>query len=307
MAQINSSATFRETLKRTLNRVVTDKDVSINNTVWSKFFKRDKMQDAYEEYQEYGGIGLADYQTEGSSITIGGVSEGTKWTFYARKFGRKMVVTDEAIEDCKYKEAIAGRKRCLRAIVKASEHEAALVLARGWNTEYTYGDGQPLFSLSHPLAVGNGTESFSNTFAVPMAPSVAAVDQARIMAKKMPSYDGLRDRLRIKQVVCPVEQESEWERVLYSKLDTDDPGNHNAINIANRSVKPELIVNEYWDNTTTNSMFTTDAELGLMFLFRRPIKSRSWVGNDEETVNFACTVRWSLGTANPRHTIGNQF
>lgn len=297
----NNTSTFRETLKKTLNKVVTDKEVSIRNTKMAMIFETEDMQDAYEEFQEYGGIGLAQEMEEGANITIGGVSPGSKYTFYARKFGRKMVVTDEAIEDCKYKEAIKGRARCLRAMVKAAEVDAALVLAQAEDSNRTYGDGVPLWSASHPLPAGG---TFSNVFGTPMAPSVAAVDQARVIAESMPSYDGIVDSLKVKKVVCPVEQRSAWERVLNSKLDVDDPSNHSAINIAQRA-GIELVVNEYWDNTTTNSMFLTDADEGLKFMWRRKIRSRSWVGNDQETVNFACTARWDVGHANPRHVIGN--
>lgn len=299
---MNLVATFEKGLKKTLRKAITDKDVTMKGTRAAQIFDMPSMSEAYETFQIWGGIGPADEQTEGANITIGTVNEGPAFTFYARKFGKKIVFSEEAIEDMQYKNILKGAKFCTRSVVKAAEDEAALIFDEAFDTARSYGNGQPLCSASHPLPDGS---TFSNLFSVSMAPSVQAFSQARQMARQFPSYDGTTEGVSLKGVICPVEQESEWEVVLKSKLNVDDPGNFSQINVAQRA-NLKLTVNEYLTASATANWFQTDAMDGLMFMMRRKLRTRSWVGNDQETVCFAATVRWALGHANPRCVIGNQ-
>jgi hypothetical protein len=47
-------------------------------------------------------------------------------------------------------------------------------------------------------------------------------------------------------------------------------------------------------------MLVTDAELGLMWFWRRKPKSNTWVTEDKTMMNYAITARWSRGWVNPR-------
>ena len=298
---MNLLATFAKGLKRTLAKAITDKDVSLGSTKTAQIFDMPNMKDAFDTYQIWGGLGLADEQAEGANITVGAMSEGPAFTFYARKYGKKAVFSEQAIEDMKYPEIIRGGRSCIRAVVKGAEHEGALIFDNSFDTNFPYGDNVPLCSASHPTAKGT---VFSNLFAVGMAPSVQAYSQARLMARQFPSHDGLTDGLMVKGVIAPAEQETAWEVVLGSKLNPDDPNNHSQINVVNgKGLK--LIINEYITANPLAHWFQTDAEDGLMMKIRRKLRTKTWVGNDQETVCHAATIRWAFGHANPRCIIGN--
>ena len=53
-------------------------------------------------------------------------------------------------------------------------------------------------------------------------------------------------------------------------------------------------------DTTTNWALITDADLGLMWFWRRKPKSNTWVTEDKTMMNYGITARWSRGWVNPR-------
>ena len=296
---MNTQGIFHKTLKRDLRKIITDKDVMMQGTRVREIFGMSNMTDAYDDDQVYGGIGRADEQTEGANITIGSVTQGPSFRWKARKYGKRMIVTDEALEDCKYKEAIKGAKRCVRAVVKGAEYEGALFFDRSFDTNYLFGDGVPLCSASHPLAVGG---TFSNIFATPMAPSVAAYAQARTQALGFPSHDGLIDSVDVKGVIFPKEQLTEWQVITGSKLETSE-NNFSRLNVAERA-NLKLMMNQYITASVTNYWFKTDSMDGIDFRVRRKMRSRTWSENANETVHYSCTMRWAFGHNEPRNIIG---
>jgi hypothetical protein len=55
------------------------------------------------------------------------------------------------------------------------------------------------------------------------------------------------------------------------------PGAYNAINVINKdlNITPQPV--KYWTSSTTNWALLTDADLGLMWFWRRKPKSNTWV------------------------------
>ena len=135
-----------------------------------------------------------------------------------------------------------------------------------------------------------------------MSPSMQACIVARAQLAVLPGHDGLIEPRVIEKVVFPAAQEGVWDIVLGSKVNPD-AGNFSAINVANRmSITP--VMNPYWSNTTTNYMFITDAEDGLMFLWRRRPKSTNWIDNDNMVMKDAMSARWTSGWGDPRGVLG---
>lgn len=295
-----------ERLKTVLSNVMVSANYGMKDLVLNDYLMVDNQTDNYEDDLEVGGPGLAAQKDEGALIFYGTQKEGAKYRYQARTFAIGLVITEEAQEDGKYKESINMSRDCGIALYKTADTDAALLLARGFNTSYAYGNGQPLWSSSHPLPQGG---TFSNVFATALPPGVAAVDQARVQARKMPDQHGVFGDFMLKSVVFPVDQESEWERILNSKLDTDSANNFSRTNIANRmasSGKLKAVPVVYWSNTTSNYCFMTNAKGGPQWRWRRKPRFRSTDGFDNETVKFKASARWSRGTSNPRGTIGVQ-
>ncbi len=284
-------------LKQTLEDIDTDDSGSDGSkAVFTKWMTTKSMADNYVEFYEVAGSGLAGEKPEGESIPVGTIYEGPLTRFNARTYGQRMIVSDEALEDLKYDKVIMAAKRNSRSLWKLADFDATLILVRATSASFVGGDGQPLASTAHVLP-GGGT--YSNMLATAMSPSKAALVIANAQLMQQVGHDGLIDGVEAKKAVYPVQQWGVWREVLGSSNDPT-PGAFNAINVINRDLSIQGVPIKYWTNTTTNWALITDADLGLMWFWRRKPKSNTWVTEDKTMMNYAITARWTRGWVNPR-------
>jgi hypothetical protein len=289
-------STLANTLKRTLNKIIDDDTDGIESKIQlGKYCDEMTMDDAFEDDLETAGPALASDTAEGTEIPLGTIREGALTRYIARKWALKLTISDEMMEDGKYPEAIRAARRLKLAMALTRDVDAALILVRAENTAYIGGDGLPLASASHTLPNGG---SFSNTMATPMTPSRAAVSIARANIRTIPGHNGMRVQRMATHVLCPVEQESTWEELLFSDK-APDPGNFAAINVVKR-MNLELVPVLQWTNTTTNWALKTDADNGLNVRMRRKPRSRTWTENDYEVMKHSISARWARGWSDPR-------
>jgi hypothetical protein len=287
-------------LKDTLEDIDTDEHGSEGSkAVFTKWMNVKTMADNYIEFYEVAGSGLAGEKPEGESIPVGTIYEGPLTRFNARTYGQRMIVSDEALEDMKYDKVIMAAKRNNRSLWKLGDFDATLILVRATSSSYVGGDGQPLASTSHTLP-GGGT--YSNMLATAMSPSKASLVIAQAQLMQQVGHDGLIDGVEAKKAVFPVQQWGVWREILGSTNDPT-PGAFNAINPINRDLNITPVPVKYWTNTTTNWALITDADLGLMWFWRRKPKSNTWVTEDKTMMNYAITARWSRGWVNPRSVL----
>jgi hypothetical protein len=295
------TSTIYNSLKETLDEIIDDAGKGYSKgLIFPKWCTVKNMKDYYEDDLEMGGPGLASEVAEGSPLVVGGIQEGVLTRYISRKFGLKMVVTEEAIDDTKYDRVINAAPRLIRALYKTADIDATNMLVRGFNSAYPGSDGVSLFSNAHTLP-GGGT--YSNTLATPMTPSRAAVIQITSMARKLPGHDGVTEGYETRDVLCPTEQWAVWEGVVKSEK-APEPGQFNEINVA-RDVIRNVIPIKYWNNTTTNFAITLDCENGLNFRWRRKPRSRSWVDEDNEVMNYGISARWDRRWSDARSIIGS--
>lgn len=293
-----STSVIASSLKKTLNKIPTDKTDGLEaEAIFKRWCSVGDQSDYYEDDLEVGGPGLASEFDEGAEMPVGTIKEGYIERYIARKFGLKIIVTEEALEDGKYKQVIQAGKRCKRALWKTADVDASLMLARAENSSYTFGDGVSLASASHTLPHGG---TFSNTMATPLSPSRAAIIEATTAIRKMPSQDGIvTGHLKPKAVVFPVDQWATWSMLLKSTK-APEAGEFNAINVVNTDLNITPIANDYWDTTTSNYCYITDAENGFSFRWRRRPRGRTWGDNDQELTKWGISARWSRGITDKR-------
>lgn len=293
--QINTSV-IANALKETLDEINTDSHDGIEQkAVFTKWCEIKGMEDHYEDDLEVGGPGLASEKTEGASMATGTIKEGYITRYLARTFALKLVITEEAMDDNKYPKVIQAARRLKRALWKTADIDATNMLVRMTNTSYPGGDGLPLGSASHTLPHGG---TFSNIMATPMSPSRSAVIQARTAAGKMPGHDGNTEGYELKKVVCPLDQWAVWDGLVLSEK-APEAGQFNEINVVNR-LGLQVIPNKYWQNTTTNYIYLTDAEGGLQFRWRKRPVSATWKDNDPTLTFHSIRARWARGWSDPR-------
>ena len=297
MAGTVSTSVISKSLKNTLNKIATDKSDGLESRVWKRWMSTVKMTDHWEDDLEVGGPGLASEFQEGAEMPVGSIREGYVERYIARKFGIKIIVTEEAIEDGKYKDVIIAGKRAKRALWLTTDVDASLLLVRAENAAYTLGDGVSLASASHTLPDGG---TFSNTAATPLSPSRGAVIEHQTAVRKLPGQDGVvTDALKLECVICPIDQEPTW-RVITGSSKAPEAGQFNAINVVNADYGLDVVGNVYWDTTTTNYAYKTTADNGFNFRWRRKPKARSWGDNDQELTKWGISARWARGITDKR-------
>jgi hypothetical protein len=295
------TSTIANSLKRTLEKVVDDEMSSAKKKlVMPKFCDETSMEDNYVDFLEMGGPGLASEKAEGSEMALGTIKEGVLTRFISRTFALRLIITQEALEDKKYDETINAAERLARSMWKSVDYDAANILIRAFNASFVIGDGLPFISNAHTLPNGG---TFSNQMAVPMSPSRQAIQIATTQLRKYPGHDGLIEGYRPQCIVAPVDQEFVWKGVLRSEY-APEPGAYNEINVINRDYDIDLVLNQFWTNTTTNWIVLTDAEDGIKWLWRVKPKGSSWVNNDNQVMLFGMRARWARGPVDPRCALG---
>ncbi len=296
------TSTVAHTLKRTLSGIVDDKTDGIEGgMLYKKWAKQVEMEDAYEDDLEMGGPGLASEKPEGSEIALGTMREGFITRYWARTFALKLIITEEAMEDCKYKEAIDMAKRLKRSMAKTLDIDMTALLMRAFNSSYVGGDGVSLASASHTLPHGG---TFSNTLATPFSPSRMAVIAATSQMRKFPGHDGITEGVEPKTIVCPVEQWAVWKGIIGSEY-APEAGEFNEINVVNQDLNLKVVPIKYWTNSSTNWGIITDAENGLQCRMRRAMAGRAWVDNDNMVMKHAQSARWARGWSDARGFLGS--
>lgn len=293
-------------LQEILEDICDDETDGIEQSVmFPKWADVGTMDKAFAHFVEFGGPGLAEEVDDGEEIPTKGISQGWTATFIARKFGLKIHVTEDALDDNKHEEIIAAAKRLKRAIWKTADIDATNIWNRMFTAGYVGGDGVVLGSAAHTLP-GGGT--FSNTMTTPLAPSSASFIVARAQVQEYPGHDGVTgDDYQIRGVVFPHGQLGQWEVLLGSEKDPE-MGNFTAINVAQRAglEKYSLV---HWTASDTNYAYLVElpnSDQGIKWFWRRKPRSRSYVDNDQEIMKYSISSRWTRGWIDPRCVLAVQ-
>jgi len=277
-----------------------DTDGVESSAEFPKYCDVETMDKAIEDVLEMGGPGLASEVDEGVELPTGGIDTGFVTRYTARKFGLRMIVTEEAMDDNRYPEALKLAARIKRSLWQTADIDAANLYNRAFNTSYPGGDDVPLVSASHTLA-GGGT--WSNTMATPFSPSRAAYIVASGQVREFPGHDGVRmTGMTITGIHFPHNQKEVWEGIVGSKYVPES--DRNEINVAEKA-NLKLVPITHWTASTTNYVFVTNADGGgLKFKWRRKPRARSWVDNSQEFMNHSNSARWARGWDDARGHLG---
>lgn len=298
-------STIGNTLQDTLEGIIDDEHDNIESMLtFRKFMEEDTIDGAFVDFLEMGGPGLATETGEGEEISSASINEGTPTRHVVRKFALGIKVTEEAIKHGKYPQAIKAAVRLKKAAWQTVDVDAALVLARMFDTNYVGGDGQPLASASHTLPHGG---TFSNLMATPMTPSVASIALLRTQARKMPGHNGITSGHKITGFVYPVELWQVFAEITGSAMDPEN-GNFARVNVVKKNMgisSEDCVEVPHWNNTETNWAAMTDADEGkLTWYWNERPKSRQWVTNSHMVLNYAIYYLATRGWNDARGILG---
>ena len=146
------------------------------------------------------------------------------------------------------------------------------VLNNGFDTNYPIGDGQPLFSVSHPI---DGSVQ-ANTFTVQADLNETSLQDAITGIQRFKDVAGLRVMTKPKKLVVPTPLQWTADRLLNSQFRTNT-ANNDISAIYNTSAVPQgYRVNQFL--TDDNAWFVlTDADNSFKYYDREPLEI-DWSG-----------------------------
>lgn len=301
MVPVITNSNIPSTLKPTLDIVWGDQVKG--KLDWENCnFKVSNSTDAYEDDQEFAHTGLMPPKAQGNMMALDSIQQGYSKRYTHVTYALRMVVSEEALADCKYEEAIQGTKSIGRSAKLTQEYEAASIFINAFSSNNVGGDAVSLCNTAHPLPKG-GTAS--NQLATAMSLSETAVETMSVAMSKLPGSNGIvQSGYELKKLVIPFDLRFRAARILKSTQQNDT--NNNAIN----AIKEELSVtygcNRYF-TSTTNWWGTSDLESGLRFIWRQKAKFRQHNTEDNLTATFSGYQRFSVGWTDWRDVYGSNI
>jgi hypothetical protein len=277
--------------------------------IWPKYFDRIEGELATERLIEATGFGLARTKTEGAPITYDTDAEGYATLATPAVVGLGYQVTREELEDGLYTEVSLPRAESLAF----SEHITielihANMFLNGFSTSYKFGDGQPIFSASHPTKSGNQS-NLNGQSATAADISEASLEDMIKQIYLAKNSRGLQINIRPVQIMVSAADMFNTTRILESQLRTNTANNDiNAIK--QMGLIPEgVLVNPYLGVETTQSWYvqtSVQKRKGAVSIWRRDPELERDNDFDTENAKAKTTARFVPSMGDWRAWYANQ-
>jgi hypothetical protein len=261
-----------------------------------EIFETETSERSFEEETKLSGFSAAPVKNEGSAIAYDNAQEVFTARYNHETIALGFSLTEEAIEDNLY-DSLSSRytKALARAMAYTKQTKAAAVLNNGFSASYLGGDGQPLFSASHPLVSG-GTNS--NIPPTPADLNETSLEAAVIQIAAWTDERGLLIAAKPRKLVVPPSLMFVSTRLLETELRVSTADNDiNALK-SNGSIPEGYTVNHFL--TDTDAWFlTTDVPNGLKHFVRSPLAQSMDGDFDTGNVRYKSRERYSFGWSDP--------
>jgi hypothetical protein len=260
-----------------------------------EIYETETSERSFEEETKLSGFSAAPVKAEGSAIAYDNAQEAWTARYNHETIALGFSITEEAVEDNLY-DSLSKRytKALARAMAYTKQVKAASVLNNGFSSSYTGGDGQPLFSASHPLVSG-GTNSNRLTASDLNETSLEA---AVIQIAGWTDERGLLIAAKPNKLIVPPALMFTAKRLLDTELRVATADNDiNALK-AMGSIPGGYTVNHFL--TDTNAWFlTTDVPNGMKHFVRTPLQNSMDGDFDTGNVRYKSRERYSFGWSDP--------
>lgn len=267
-----------------------------------ELFETENSERSFEEETKLSGFSAAPVKNEGTAISYDNGQEAWTARYNHETIALGFALTEEAVEDNLYDSLSARYTKALaRAMSYTKQVKAASILNNGFSTAYTGGDGQSLFSASHPLVAG-GTNSNTPTTAADL--NETSLEAAVIQIAAWTDERGLLIAAKPKKLIIPPALQFVATRLLETEKRVGTTDNDlNALK-NNGSIPGGYTVNHFL--TDTNAWFlTTDVPNGLKHFIRAPLKNAMDGDFDTGNVRYKSRERYSFGWSDPLGIYGS--
>jgi len=266
-----------------------------------EIYETETSERSFEEETKLSGFSAAPVKPEGQAIAYDNAQEAWTARYNHETIALGFSITEEAVEDNLY-DSLSKRytKALARAMAYTKQVKAASVLNNGFAAGYTGGDGQPLFSASHPLISG-GTNSNRLTASDLNETSLEA---AVIQIAGWTDERGLLIAAKPNKLIVPPALMFTAKRLLDTELRVATADNDiNALK-AMGSIPGGYTVNHFL--TDPNGWFlTTDVPNGMKHFVRTPLQNSMDGDFDTGNVRYKSRERYSFGWSDPLGMFGS--
>ena len=267
-----------------------------------EIFDTETSERSFEEETKLSGFSAAPVKNEGSAIAYDNGQEAWTARYNHETIALGFSLTEEAIEDNLY-DSLSSRytKALARSMSYTKEVKAASILNNGFDSDYTGGDGVPLFANNHPLVSG-GTNS--NIPSTPSDLSEAALEAAVIQIAAWTDERGLLIAAKPRKLVIAPSNMFVATRILETELRVATADNDiNALK-SNGSIPEGYTVN-HWLTDPDAWFLTTDVPNGLKHFIRTPMATSMDGDFDTGNVRYKARERYSFGWSDPLGVFGS--
>ena len=268
-----------------------------------EIYETETSERSFEEETKLSGFSAAPVKNEGSAIAYDNAQEAWTARYTHETIAMGFSITEEAIEDNLY-DSLSSRytKALARAMSYTKQVKAAAVLNNGWASTVTYGDGQPLFSTSHPLVSGGVN---SNTPSTQADLNETSLENAVIQIAAWTDERGLLIAAKPRKLIVPSNLQFVATRLLETELRVGTTNNDiNALK--NNGSIPEGYTINHWLTDTNGWFLTTDVPNGLKHFVRTPMSTGMDGDFDTGNVRYKARERYSFGVSDPLGIFGSQ-
>ena len=266
-----------------------------------EIYDTETSERSFEEETKLSGFSAAPVKPEGNAIAYDNAQEAWTARYNHETIALGFSITEEAVEDNLY-DSLSKRytKALARAMAYTKQVKAASVLNNGFSSSYVGGDGQPLFSASHPLVSG-GTNSNRLTASDLNETSLEA---AVIQIAGWTDERGLLIAAKPNKLIVPPALMFVAKRLLDTELRVATADNDiNALK-AMGAIPGGYTVNHFL--TDPNAWFlTTDVPNGMKHFVRTPLANSMDGDFDTGNVRYKSRERYSFGWSDPLGMFGS--
>jgi hypothetical protein len=261
-----------------------------------EIYEAETSERSFEEETKLAGFSAAPVKNEGAAIAYDNAQEAWTARYNHETIAMGFSITEEAMEDNLY-DSLSARytKSLARAMAYTKQVKAASILNNGFNSAFTYGDGQALFSTAHPLVSG-GTNSNRPTTAADL--NETSLEAAVIQIAGWTDERGLLIAAKPRKLIVPPQLQFVATRLLETSLRVGTTDNDiNALK-NNGSIPEGYTVNHFL--TDTNAWFLkTDVPNGLKHFVRVPLATSMDADFDTGNSRYKARERYSFGCSDP--------
>lgn len=202
---------------------------------YSQFLVVEPTENAYDQDQIIGGLGLARLKPEGEGIQYDDPIQGGSKRYVSQTYALGTEVTMEMLDDDRYDIISQIPGEMMRGCSQLVESLGAAVLNGAFGT-MTTADGVSICNTAHPL-LGGGT--YGNRLSPDAALSVTSLQDMINLFENMVDERGLKVRLIPHNLWIPVDLQFTASRILQSEY---EPGTgNNDINTVRGRLTPAVL------------------------------------------------------------------